>query len=414
MVHGVLRLGVGEAISRVASFLFLAFVARRFGVRLLGILALAQTIAMYVTLGTDQGLRLVGARLVAQSSAAARFVIRQVLVKRLLSSALCVALGCAYALLGPVPQPARLYVLGFVLAVIPYTFSLDWLAWGLGKFAWMGAFRGGAAVVFVIGSVAGIELTHSTLWPVVLANGAAAVLGALGLWLPWRWKWRREIPEAASFDEEVVQKQLSWLTVMPLGLATILTQAFHNFDTILLGAMSSVAEVGRYNSAYRVLFLILGAFWLVTSALYPKLSRFAGGAGMQKQILLGVLAVGLAGTLVALFIGLFAPFILAIVYRSDLAATGLLRVLAFAIPMDFCVALLGTILVSRGHDRILLTATGSAAVLNILLNLVLIPRFGGMGAALATLAAYAYLLIFLLQYAARKPIFAAGLVPVAC
>jgi len=411
VAHSVVRLGIGEGVSRVASFLFLAYISRHFGVELLGIVALAQTVAVYVTLGTDQGLRLVGSRLVARNGNAAPFVMRQILLKRLLLCAVCVALGSAYALLGPVPKAARYYVLGFVLGVIPYAFSIDWLAWGLDKFAWLGAFRGGVTVTFVMGAIAGILITHTTLLPVTLSNGLAATVGALALWLAWKLRWKAKVVTGAPDLEDVAQKELYWLTVLPLGMATILNQAFHNFDTILLGSMSSIAEVGRYNSAYRILFLIMGAYWLVTNSLYPKLARAKAGPGTQRLLLGTVLAVAAAGLLIAVVIGIFAPVILRIIYGSDLAATGLLRILVFAIPMDFCVALLGTVFVSRGFDRTILMATGTAAAANIILNLLLIPRFQAMGAAIATLASYVYLLAFLLRRTIKKPVFAEASAP---
>jgi len=413
LVHSVVQLGIGEAVSRAGSFLFLAYISRRLGIEMLGIIALSQTVAMYVMLGTDQGLRLAGSRLVARNGKSAPFVIPQVLLKRLLSCAVCVGLGSAYALLGPVPQSARFYVLGFVLGVIPYAFSLDWLAWGLDKFAWLGVFRGGVTVVFVVGAIAGMMVTHATLLPITVANGAAAAMGALALWLVWRLRWRPKVVTGPAALENIAHKELYWLTVLPLGIATILNQAFHNFDTILLGSMSTVAEVGRYNSAYRILFLVLGAYWLVTNSLYPKLSRAKAGPGVQNFILGLVLVVAGFGALIAAVIGVFAPSILRIIYGSDLAATALLRVLVVAIPMDSCTALLSTMFISRGFDRTVLAATGSAAVLNILLNLLMIPKLGGMGSAIATLVSYAYLLVFLIQRMARKLIFAVDVVPVA-
>lgn len=413
VISSVVRLGVGEAVSRLASFLFLAYISRHFGVELLGIVALSQTVAMYVTLGTDQGLRLVGSRLVARNGRAAPLVIRHVLLKRLCSCAACVACGCAYALWGPVPEAARLYILGFVLGVLPYAFSLDWLAWGLDKFAWLGAFRGGVTVIFLIGAITGIEMTRTTLLPITLANGFAATIGALALWLAWNFQWKARVATGIEASEAVVKKELYWLAVLPLGMATILNQAFHNFDTILLGAMSNATEVGRYNSAYRILFLILGAYWLVTSSLYPKLSRVKGKAGIQKFIFRSVIAVAAAGTLIAVAIGVCAPTILRMIYGREMAATNLLRVLVLAIPMDFCVALLSTMFISQGCDRTVLAATGSAAVLNILLNLFLIPKLEGMGSAVATLISYAYLLIFLMQQMIRKPIFPVHVSPAA-
>ncbi len=405
------NLGVGEAVSNFASFLLFAYLSRHYGVELLGIVALAQTVARYVTLGTDQGLRLVGARLVARNGAAAPLIVKRVLLKRLFSCATCVTVGCTYALYGPVPQSARSYILGFVLGVVPYAFSLDWLAWGLDKFAWLGVFRGGVTVLFLIGSITGIVLARTTLWALTLANGLAATLGAVGLWTVWLLRWKPQLIKDTPALEGHVHEELRWLAILPLGMTMILNQAFHNFDTVLLGAMSTASEVGRYSSAYRILFFILGGYWLVTTSLYPRLSRARGGPQAKKLLLWSLLAVATAGTLLALVIGIFAPNILALTYGSDLGATNLLRILVFAIPMDFCVALLTVVFVSRGLDRTILTAIGTAAGMNIVLNLCLIPRFQGLGAAVATLASYLYLVSFLLQHTIRKPVFATDITP---
>jgi O-antigen/teichoic acid export membrane protein len=245
---------------------------------------------------------------------------------------------------------------------------------------------------------------RTTLLPITMANGIAATLGALVLWIVWRLRWRREIVTGQKAVENLVKKELQWFAILPLGMATILNQAFHNFNTILLGAMSTTAEVGRYNSAYRILFLILGAYWLVTNSLFPRLSRAKAGVEFQRLVWYTVAAVALAGILISIVIGVFAPSILKVIYGSDLGSASLLRVLIWAIPMDFCIALLGTVFVSRGLDRTVLVATGTAAALNIVLNLALIPKFSGMGAAIATLVSYVYLLGFLIQKI-RKPIF---------
>jgi O-antigen/teichoic acid export membrane protein len=45
--------------------------------------------------------------------------------------------------------------------------------------------------------------------------------------------------------------------------------------------------------------------------------------------------------------------------------------------------------------------TGAAAIVNVSLNLFLIPRYGMMGAAIATLAAYATMLVGMIWWAQR-------------
>lgn len=400
----ILRLGTGEAVSRLASFGLYAYISRAFGVELLGIVALSQTIATYVTFGTDQGLRMIGARLVARDASAAPEIMRHVLKKRLISCGVCVAVASAYALWGPVPANARLYVLGFALAVIPYAFSLDWLAWGLDHLGWLGAWRGGVGLLFVLGAIAAIRASGTTLLPITIANAASAVLGAVMLWILWHFRWQSSRSESQEQNNEIAN-QLRWGAVLPLGMATILNLMFNNFDTVMLGAMTSVKEVGRYNAAYKILFVIFGAYYLLMQSLYPKLSRMKGGR--QARQLLGqvLLALGVLGGCLALAIAIWAAPILRIIYGADLNAVHLLRLLSFAIPMDFCAALMGTVLVSRGFDRAVLWGAGTAALCNILINLWLIPRFSATGAAWSTGISYGVLLLVLGTSCLVQPIF---------
>src|SRR5271166_6258255 len=57
------RLATGEVLGRIATFTLFAYVSRCFGVQVFGIIALGQTVASYVMVGSDQGLKLIGARL---------------------------------------------------------------------------------------------------------------------------------------------------------------------------------------------------------------------------------------------------------------------------------------------------------------------------------------------------------------
>jgi O-antigen/teichoic acid export membrane protein len=404
LVGSILRLGIGEAVSKIASFGLYAFISRSFGVELLGIVALSQTIALYVTFGTDQGLRMIGARLVARDAGDAPEVVRHVLRKRLISCVVCVALGSAYAFWGPIPKNARFYVLGFVLAVIPYAFSLDWLAWGLDQFGWLSAWRGGVGLLFVAAAIAAIRISGTTLLPITIANAASAIFGAVMLWALWHFRWQLSRP-AEKHESSDIGDQLRWGAVLPLGMATILTLMFNNFDTVMLAAMTSAKEVGRYNAAYKILFFIFGAYYLLTQSLYPKLSRMKGGRNARQLLAYVLVVLGVIGGCLAVVIATWAAPILRIIYGADMNAVHLLRFLSLAIPMDFCAAMMGTALVSRGFDRPVLWGAGAAAASNILMNLWLIPRFNATGAAWATLISYGILLIVLGTSCLVHPIF---------
>lgn len=404
LLGSILKLGAGEAVSKLAAFAFYGYISRAFGVELLGIIALSQTVAGYVTMGTDLGLRLIGARLVARDASAAPAIIRHVLRKRLISCVVCVSLASVYALWGPVPTGARLYVLGFTLGVFPYAFSLDWLAWGLNHFGWLGGWRGGVGLLFALGSIAAIRASGATLLPITIANAASAILGAGLLWALWRFCWQSPHSESKREIAEI-DNQFRWATVLPLGAATILNLMFNNFDTVMLGAMTSAKEVGRYSAAYKILFAIFGGYYLLTQSLYPRLSHLRGGLRARRLFLYVLLSVSIAGGCLAFVIAVGATPILRVIYGSDMNAVHLLRLLSFAIPMDFCVALMGTALVSRGFDKTVLWGVGSAALCDILLNLWLIPIRGATGAAWATVISYFVLLVILAKPCLRGPIF---------
>jgi O-antigen/teichoic acid export membrane protein len=387
--ESILRLGIGEGIAKLSALGLYAYISRAFGVELLGIVALSQTIAAYVIMGTDQGLRLIGARLVAQDPSVAPTIILPIVRKRIASCAACVLLACIYAMRGPVPQQARLYVLGFALAVIPYAFSLDWLAWGLNHLGWLGAWRAIVSLSFTLTAVLGIYLCHTTLLPITISNGVSVILGALLLWVMWHFRWKRHLGPAAISDSIVV-KQVRWATVFPLGMATILTLMFHNFDTVMLAGMTSVGELGRYSAAYKVLFAIFSAYYLFTQSLYPKLAAMKTGTA---RLLFGKVIGGVAllGSGIALALATWDTSILRIIYGSDLNASHLLRILSLAVPMDFCSAFMGIVCVSRGFDKVVMKCAGAAAISDILANLWLIPRFGASGAAWSTLISYVIL-----------------------
>lgn len=403
-LHSVLRLGAGELIARLTSFAVVAYISRRYGLELLGALALAQTVTTYLIQGTDQGFRLIGARLVARDANFALTVVPAVTRKKATAGLICVAAGLAYALCGPMPTYSRLCVAGFVLAILPYALSLDWLAWGLSHFGWMGSWRAGIGLIFMAGSFIGFRFISDPRLSLVGANMASIVAGSFVLWLVWRLSWRKHL-RAAPVTVDDCAHELRWSAALSLGLATILTQMFHNADTLLLGAMAPLSEVGRYSAAYKFLFLICSGFYLLTQSMFPRLAAASGGGHVRKLLLLALGAVALAGTLIAAVLWVFARQILAIVYGSDLGAIHLLRILVFAIPMDFVAALLGISLISRGFDRFLLFACGLAAACNIAVNLVLIPRMRADGAAIATIVSYVLIDLILLAGYLCKPVF---------
>src|ERR1035441_9120485 len=202
------RLATGEVFGRMATFALFAYVSRWFGVEILGIVALAQTVAGYVMECSDQGLKLIGARLLARNHALAAFVVPFVLKRRAALTAIAIVLGAMYAFLGPIPPAARVCVLVFDLAVIPYAFALDWVAWGLGHFGVLSIWRSGVRILYVAMAIAAMHLTMRPLASISGANVLSALAGAGFLWIMWRLRWKKLQIGVTSDEVRAVAEEL--------------------------------------------------------------------------------------------------------------------------------------------------------------------------------------------------------------
>jgi len=401
------RLATGEVFGRIATFTLFAYVSRCFGVQVFGTIALGQTVASYVMVGSDQGLKLIGARLLARNPDLASYVVPFVLKRRAVLAAVAVALGALYAIIGPVPPEARACVLAFDFAVVPYAFALDWVAWGLGHFGVLSIWRSGVSLAYVALAILAMRLTLRPIASISGANILSAALGAGFLWFIWKVRWSRSPGQALPDSlRTAAAEELRPRRVLALGLSNLLNLVFQSADILLLGAMTTTHEVGRYSAACKPLYIIFMGFWLLTDALYPHLATLEAGARAHSVLLLALAALATLASAVALLLGLLAPRILTLIYGSTLGAAGLFRILLIALPLDFCFSLLWTVLVSRGYDRAILYSRAAAASTNIVLNLVFIPRFQAYAAAWATVASYALLFSAVLIFVLRKKVLA--------
>jgi O-antigen/teichoic acid export membrane protein len=93
----------------------------------------------------------------------------------------------------------------------------------------------------------------------------------------------------------------------------------------------------------------------------------------------------LAGGLTA-----FSPWLIKLVYGQNyVTAVPVLMIHAWAIPFVFLGVARGQFLVNDGLNHVGFWSTAAGAVVNVCLNMALIPGFGGVGAAWATIISYA-------------------------
>jgi len=186
--------------------------------------------------------------------------------------------------------------------------------------------------------------------------------------------------------------------VWPFGLAGLFHLIYFQSDIILIKYISGSEAAANYNVA----FTVMVAVYILPTVIYqkfllPKMHRWAHhdrekfyktyNDGNRIMLFLGLLAM----ILIWLLIPSFIPFIFgANKYTSSI---DILNILAFSIPVLFVASSVGSTLVTKEHMKSKVKCMGTVAIINIILNIILIPTYGTFGAAIATVISNVILLL---------------------
>lgn len=176
------------------------------------------------------------------------------------------------------------------------------------------------------------------------------------------------------------------------------TTVYFRCDIILLERLAEPAAVGYYAAAYRFLDGIvlltapLSVIWFRKLRMVWKEERaFWAQIGWMSTIMFAAsICIVAAGTL-------FSGEIVVLTFGSEYADSAhllpwLFGALIFLLPNG----ILTQAAIARNRERVYAVAAGAGAVLNIGLNLFLIPELGGLGAAWATIATEVFLTVALI------------------
>ncbi len=188
---------------------------------------------------------------------------------------------------------------------------------------------------------------------------------------------------------------------IPVGLATVFFTIYSNLDTVLLSLMKGDEPVGWYNAGYKLVntirFFPTMFFW----AIFPVMSEFYKSSieSLKKvfrksiqYLFLLILPAGVGTTILApkiipLFFGEgFEPAIL------------VLQILIWVVVLISLSRVATYCLVAIDKQKITIYIFGIGLVINIILNLILIPKFSYIGAAIAIITAEFIILLLALFF----------------
>ncbi len=294
----------------------------------------------------------------------------------------------ALAALHNVVAPYYIWPLAIALICVPAFALSDTLegtarAFGWVNLAYLPTYIIRPVSVIIIGGI--IYLSMGKLTGLAAVSGAlcASLLTLVGQRFVLSRRIKATVPEAKP-----LRHTKRWiLASLPLVLTEGLYLALLNCDIVLLGMFVSPAEVGIYFAATRIVNLVTFIYFAVAALAVPKFSELhaKGNRADLQDFVHNIIQWIFWPTLAAVFfILLLGKFALGFFGADFASGSVLLAILVIGFLARASTGPIEYLLNMTGNQNATAAAYGAAAVLNIILNLILVPRFGLEGAAAAT------------------------------
>ncbi|WP_442946474.1 flippase [Nostoc sp. 'Peltigera malacea cyanobiont' DB3992] len=231
-------------------------------------------------------------------------------------------------------------------------------------------------------------LTKAPLLAFALVTLAEFAMSAIGLLIVYQvkgsslWLWRWSMAAAKTLLKES----------LPLIFSGFAIMIFMRIDQVMLGQMIGDSEVGIYSAAVRVSeiwYFIPGAIVSsVAPAIYAAKEK-SESLYYQRigQLLSLMTCISLA---IALPMSFLSDKIIMVMFGSGYAEAGpILAVHIWTSLFVFMGLATSPWFIAEGLNHVSLGKTLFGAILNIILNLLLIPKYAGLGAAIATIISQA-------------------------
>lgn len=387
----------GELLGKLATLAVYAVLAREGGETEVGVLVLALAICQIATMPVDVGIDRVFVREVVAGPAEYPRRFAEVLGVKLVLAvpAIVVTLTVSLAYPDTVRNSIAILLFAFLLESLMRTLHSVFVAFersdliarcivlqrALAAVLGVGAIVAGYGVVGVAGGYA-LGVVAGLAWSAVLLREH---VGAPH-WRPSIHGWRR-------------RARLS----LPFATQDIFTVLLFKLDAVVLSILATEAIVGRYGSAYRLLestFFITVALAAAFSPMFTYLDRDSDPPVNTAFASAVKLALVLLAPVAVVFACLPEPICRLFFGPGFEGSAAPLRILAPVVVILGVVGLASSMVVSRNRPSGIVRASGAMVVLNLVLNLVLIPPWGASGAATAMLVTETVFVFILLRFAA--------------
>lgn len=371
----------------------------KFGVYLL--------IASWMTIVSDWGTNMTGARAIAQAKArdgAIEAPFWNIFLLRIAVVAIVLAGVLAYLLATRASGEEWLLLLAAWSVILGNALTVSWCLQGLERLD-------GFATAALVGRLAAVPATillvqrADQVWLAIAIQGfGGLVIGLVSILILYR---SRRIRHFSASLGGIVEEARGGL---PIFLTTVSHGLYSSTATLMLGWLQGPAATGIFVAADRLRLAAQNVVQPLGQAIFPRVSRLVVTDRPAAVRLIRLWAMGQITVmgLGSLMLALLSPFVVEIVAGKAFAASaGVLAILAPVIAVYACNNVLGRqTLMPFGHDKAYGRIGVATAVVNVCVMPPLVYWWGAKGAALGVLVTEGFVLVCCLAVIRRHRILA--------
>lgn len=184
-----------------------------------------------------------------------------------------------------------------------------------------------------------------------------------------------------QLDTDFIKKLT--LDTLPITLMLICNLIYFRIDMIILSSLKPSTDVALYDMSYKFFDFFIALPLFLSNALYPSLLKQKDTGELEKHIHKYIGIFALLSLVIMIPVLVFAPLV-GLIKQEFLGAAVPLRLLSLSLPIFFVTSILQWVLVAKKRQVFLAGVYLAAAILNIILNLIFIPRASYIASAIIT------------------------------
>lgn len=394
-------MAIAKILAQVFAFFTTVYISRTIGVENFGKIGFVTAIVIYFDMFSTLGLEPYSIREISRHENRLSFFIGSTISLRLFASFILFLVLLVINFVWDETVEIRHLLLLYGLSLFVKTFSLNWTFAALRRMEFYGLTQIILQFVYMLCTFILVK-TYKDIYYIPIAF----IIGHITCVL-YTWFMHRRIVKSISFVINLTVWKRMLKISLPMILSYIIGRIYLSFSIIYIGFIGDKSEVGLYNAAFKIIFLLIAIREILVSVVYPLLSKYyIESKEKLKKIMQGFIKIAILFALPVTTGGiLLSSEIISTIFGIQyIDAHKPLQILLISYLLLMINIVYPSTQNAFNKQNIYFRVSLINCVSNIIFNIICISIWGIIGAAIATVLTDAVSLI-LFRNKAKKIIF---------